>query len=49
MDEHDDLLKRGKQESLDQLKGDELSDTTIKEFVHSHHDLMQLLADYDKK
>lgn len=49
MDENDDLLKRGKQEYLDQLKGDELNDTTIKEFVHSHHDLMQVLADYDMK
>lgn len=49
MDEHDDLLKRGKKESLDRLRGDELNDTAIKEFVHGHHDLMQLLSDYDKK
>ncbi|MEY4664775.1 hypothetical protein [Weissella cibaria] len=27
----------------------DLDDTTIKEFVHGHHDLMQLLANYDKK
>lgn len=49
MDEHDDLLKRGKKESLDRLRGDELNDTAIKKFVHDHHDLIQLLADYDKK